>query len=149
MPATNPEAAGHQGTRESCRRLPRRCLVPARQRPKVALAQGTGSPRRGRGGWGHRRVGRLTDRSLVRDQTTGAISATTLEAVRRLLADPDSALDPVPVGIEVAAAYETIPLKALRDPWDRFIMATAKALDAPLVTADSKIAASGLVEVLW
>ena len=82
-------------------------------------------------------------------QTTAAISPATLAAVHALLTDPESALDPVPVTVEVAAAYETIPLQILRDPWDRFIVATANVLNAPLVTADSKIADSGLVEVLW
>lgn len=82
-------------------------------------------------------------------QTTASISPATLAAVHRLLADPESALDPVPVTVEVAAAYERIPLQMLRDPWDRFIVATANVLNAPLVTADSKIAGSGLVHVLW
>lgn len=82
-------------------------------------------------------------------QTTAGISPATLAAVHRLLADPESALDPVPVTVEVAAAYERIPLQMLRDPWDRFIVATANVLNAPLVTADPKIAGSGLVHVLW
>jgi PIN domain nuclease of toxin-antitoxin system len=82
-------------------------------------------------------------------QTTAAITPATLEAVRGLLTDPESALAPVPVTVKVAAAYETIPLQKMRDPWDRFIVATAKVRNAPLVTADSKIAALGLVEVLW
>lgn len=82
-------------------------------------------------------------------QTTAAISPATLAAVHALLADPESALDPVPVTVEVAAAYERIPLQMLRDPWDRFIVATANVLNAPLVTADSRIAESGLIEILW
>lgn len=82
-------------------------------------------------------------------QTTAGISPATLAAVHGMLADPESALDPVPVTVEVAAAYERIPLQMLRDPWDRFIVATANVLNAPLVTADSKIADSGLVQVLW
>lgn len=44
-------------------------------------------------------------------QTTAAISPATLAAIHGLLADPESALDPVPVTVEVAAAYETIPLQ--------------------------------------
>lgn len=82
-------------------------------------------------------------------QTTGAVSPATLHAVGDLLADPTSALDLVPIGAEVAAAYQAIPLSVLRDPWDRFIMATAQTLGTPLVTADSAITASGLVEVIW
>lgn len=36
-----------------------------------------------------------------------------------------------------------------RDPADRFIVATARAYDAPLVTADETIAASRLVKCVW
>lgn len=35
------------------------------------------------------------------------------------------------------------------DPGDAFIVASARAAGAPLVTADGAIAASGLVEVVW
>jgi len=38
---------------------------------------------------------------------------------------------------------------ALRDPADRMIVATATALDLPLVTPDGKIRKSGLVDVIW
>jgi PIN domain nuclease of toxin-antitoxin system len=37
----------------------------------------------------------------------------------------------------------------LRDPWDRFIVATALAFELPLVTADRHIQKSGLVEAIW
>lgn len=36
-----------------------------------------------------------------------------------------------------------------RDPADRFIVATARALDAPLVTADETIHSSKLVRCVW
>jgi hypothetical protein len=44
----------------------------------------------------------------------------------------------------VEAAYRTIGRDALRDPWDRFIVATALALEAPLVSRDAAIAVLGL-----
>ena len=37
----------------------------------------------------------------------------------------------------------------LRDPWDRFIVATALAFELPLVTADRHIQKSGQVEAIW
>ena len=37
----------------------------------------------------------------------------------------------------------------LRDPFDRFILATALQLKAPLVTADRAIAATGAAEIVW
>ncbi|MEA2494004.1 MAG: hypothetical protein QOJ29_1915, partial [Thermoleophilaceae bacterium] len=37
----------------------------------------------------------------------------------------------------------------LTDPWDRFIVATAKALALPLVTRDAAIRDSNLIETIW
>ena len=82
-------------------------------------------------------------------QTTGAVRPEQLTAIVDLLHDPQSSLDPIPINTNVVAAFGSIPLSALRDPWDRLIMATAIELEAPLVSADARIAATGLVEVLW
>lgn len=54
-----------------------------------------------------------------------------------------------PIDVSIVNFYETIPLDVLRDPWDRFITATAMALDLPLVSRDEAITKSGLVEVIW
>jgi PIN domain nuclease of toxin-antitoxin system len=35
------------------------------------------------------------------------------------------------------------------DPADRLVMATAKALECPLITADRKIHSLGLVSIIW
>jgi PIN domain nuclease of toxin-antitoxin system len=40
-------------------------------------------------------------------------------------------------------------LAALVDPFDRLIAATALRLDVPLITADERITASGLVTITW
>ena len=82
-------------------------------------------------------------------QTTGAVRPDQLAAIIGLLNDPDSSLDPIPISTNVVAAFSSIPLLALRDPWDRLVMATAIDLGVSLVTADARIAATGLVEVLW
>src|SRR4051794_13410135 len=59
-------------------------------------------------------------------QTTQAISpATSWRGLERLLEDPESALDPVPIGLEVARAFKAIPRDRIADPWDRLITATA------------------------
>jgi PIN domain nuclease of toxin-antitoxin system len=42
-----------------------------------------------------------------------------------------------------------IPRDVLADPWDRFIVATAKTLGLSLVTKDSAIRDSGLVPSIW
>jgi PIN domain nuclease of toxin-antitoxin system len=43
----------------------------------------------------------------------------------------------------------TRDLPALVDPFDRMIAATALRLGIPLITADERITASGLVDTLW
>lgn len=47
------------------------------------------------------------------------------------------------------AHFGAVPLEALRDPFDRFILATALQLTAPLVTADRAIATTGAAEIVW
>jgi len=54
-----------------------------------------------------------------------------------------------PIDIDVADAYTAIDRSQMKDPWDRFIVATAKALHLPLVTRDTAIHRSGLIETIW
>ena len=54
-----------------------------------------------------------------------------------------------PVTIEIVDAYVGIDRGALGDPWDRLIVATAQALELPLVTRDGQIRTAGLVETIW
>lgn len=79
-----------------------------------------------------------------RELTTDAI-----RLVHEEVLDPVGDFTVVPIDVSVVNAYQAIPLDVLRDPWDRFITATAIALDLPLVTRDRAIANSGLVEVVW
>jgi len=55
----------------------------------------------------------------------------------------------VRVVLAVADAWRGIPRAVLADPWDRLIVATAIALQVPLVSKDEAIQASGLVTVVW
>ena len=82
-------------------------------------------------------------------QTRLVLSTEQLASIVEVLNDPAQGLDAVPVTLSVAAAFQEIPLQTLRDPWDRLITATAKALDVPLVTRDDKIRTSGLIETIW
>ena len=66
-----------------------------------------------------------------------------------LLHDPSSPLEAVPVALEVVAGFQRIPRDVLGDPWDRFIGATAMALELPLVTRDRKITELDLIETIW
>jgi PIN domain nuclease of toxin-antitoxin system len=49
----------------------------------------------------------------------------------------------------VADAFTSIDRAAIADPWDRLIVATALALEIPLVTRDQAIQRSGVVETIW
>ena len=80
-------------------------------------------------------------------QTTEAIGRDELATVRRtLLASPH--VDLHPVDVPVADAYAGIDRALLRDPWDRLIVATALALELPLVTKDAAIQRTCLIQTV-
>jgi PIN domain nuclease of toxin-antitoxin system len=51
--------------------------------------------------------------------------------------------------LDLAQAREFALLRGVRDPFDRMILAAAKSAACPLISADERVAASGLVDVLW
>ena len=53
------------------------------------------------------------------------------------------------VTIEIAAVAGHLPPTFPADPFDRLIAATAVVLKMPLVTADTRIQKSGVVETIW
>ena len=81
-------------------------------------------------------------------QTTKAVTEADLAELReKMSASPDLSLHPIDE--DVADATTAIPRDVIADPWDRFIVATAKVLDVPLVTRDQAIRDSGLVPTIW
>jgi PIN domain nuclease of toxin-antitoxin system len=63
-------------------------------------------------------------------------------------------------GMESAPGFHFLPLDepqleefaglaAIRDPFDRLVVSAARSLRAALVTRDSALAESGLVELIW
>lgn len=81
-------------------------------------------------------------------QTTQAISTADLALVRSAL-EASARVDLQVIDAAVADAYAAIPRSVLRDPWDRFIVATARALEVPLVTRDAAIHQAQLVQTIW
>lgn len=81
-------------------------------------------------------------------QTTRKLEHTHLNALRAvLLSSPAFALHPI--DLSVADTTTSIPRDVLTDPWDRFIVGTARALALPLVTKDDAIRQSDLVTTIW
>lgn len=92
-------------------------------------------------------VASLTDLWYV-TQTTKAVTEADLTELRKTMsASPKLSLHPIDE--EIAEATTEIPLDVLRDPWDRFIVATAKVLAVPLATRDRAIRNSELVPTIW
>lgn len=81
-------------------------------------------------------------------QTTQGVTADDLATLRStMVASPK--VDLHPIDVAVADAAVSIPRDALGDLWDRFILATALALELPLVTRDGRIQKAELVETVW
>jgi len=81
-------------------------------------------------------------------QTTESIAADDVVRLQARL-DASANVDLYAIDVAVADAFTLIPRTVLTDPWDRFIVATAKALALPLVTRDGAIRESNLVETVW
>lgn len=62
---------------------------------------------------------------------------------------PGADIRVVPLDLPVAREAASFGPAAIQELPDRIIAATARALQAPLLSADPEIAASNLVEVIW
>ena len=81
-------------------------------------------------------------------QTTKGISDAELRNLREQInSSPELSLHPIDE--DIVDATTAIPRDLLADPWDRFIVATAKVLGIALVTRDAAIRDSGLVPTIW
>jgi PIN domain nuclease of toxin-antitoxin system len=81
-------------------------------------------------------------------QTTRQVTHDQLVQLRQTLTT-STAVDLHSVDEAVADAFTAIGRAAIADPWDRLIVATALALDVPLVTRDQAIQKSAVVETIW
>jgi PIN domain nuclease of toxin-antitoxin system len=82
-------------------------------------------------------------------QTTAAFTTEDLDAVRDVVSDDSTTVDLAPIDLEVFEQWHRLDRAVLADPWDRFIVATAIAEGAALVSRDQAISRSGYVETIW
>ena len=61
------------------------------------------------------------------------------EHIRDTVLDPSTNLVVHPISVATMMHFDIVPLNDLRDPFDRFILATAVQLGIPLVTTDRAI----------
>jgi PIN domain nuclease of toxin-antitoxin system len=78
-----------------------------------------------------------------------AIAPGVHEQIQATVLDPATNLVLHPISAATMTHFGTVPLADLRDPFDRFILATAIQLRVPLITADHAITAAGAVDVIW
>ena len=81
--------------------------------------------------------------ALLRERGRSAIGVPELEATLARNAE----LQVLP--LDLAQAREFVMLLSVRDPFDRMIVAAARVVGGPLLSADADLAASGLVQVVW
>lgn len=81
-------------------------------------------------------------------QTTAKVTDSDLTELRNKITS-SSGWSLQTIDLDVIDATTSIPRDLLGDPWDRFIVATARALDVALVTKDGPIRDSELVQTIW
>lgn len=71
------------------------------------------------------------------------------EHIRDTVLDPSTNLVVHPISVATMMHFDIVPLNDLRDPFDRFILATAVQLGIPLVTTDRAISNTKTAEIIW
>lgn len=83
---------------------------------------------------------------------SGRLDASAATQIWSVTTYPDVNVRAVSVTPSIADRFGEPALAALRDPWDRLIVATAIDLDVPLITRDgaiTQVGTTGVVEVVW
>jgi PIN domain nuclease of toxin-antitoxin system len=78
-----------------------------------------------------------------------ALAPGSFDSLRRTVLDAAHNFEIAPISAGTMEHFDRAPLRALRDPFDRFIAATAAHLRLPLVTRDQAITAAGIADTLW
>ncbi len=85
----------------------------------------------------------LVELTLLREAGRRVIGL--LEVEVALAANPNLQI----LTLDLPQSKEFALLQSLEDPFDRLVVAAARATNFPLLTADERITASGLVQVIW
>lgn len=92
----------------------------------------------------------LGDLWYASQKTSSApIAPGVFEHIQDTVLDPATNLVLQPISVATMRYFDVVPLNDLRDPFDRFILATAIQLGVPLVTTDRAISNTKTVEIIW
>ena len=95
-------------------------------------------------------VATLGDLWYANQKTSSApVAPGIFEHIRDTVLDPSTNLVMHPVSVATMMHFGSVPLNDLRDPFDRFILATAVQLRIPLATADRAIAKTEMADIIW
>ena len=83
------------------------------------------------------------------EKRTKAVSLAQADAIRRVLDDPESPFEVLPVDGAVARRVESVPRALNADPGDRIIVATAEVLGLDLVSSDRLVSSMTGRSVIW
>jgi PIN domain nuclease of toxin-antitoxin system len=86
--------------------------------------------------------------ATTRKRGPRAVPRAAYELARGVLLDPHNTIRVEPFDHRMWPHFEIASLE-LPDPFDSAIVATARSLDARLVTSDAAIARAGLVDTVW
>ncbi len=86
--------------------------------------------------------------AATRKRGDRAIPHSGYELLRSALVDPTTAPDVAPLDARIWQHFEALP-RSIADPMDGLIVATALALDLPLVTRDGGVTEAKVVDVIW
>ena len=83
------------------------------------------------------------------EKTTNPLTEEDFEAIVRVLADPESPFEVIPIDAAIAERVRSVPRQPSADPGDRLVVAAAEVLGASLITADRQVPAMTATPVIW
>ncbi len=78
----------------------------------------------------------------------GSLAPGAFESLRQTVTDRETNFEIAAITAETMSYFGEVPLAELADPFDRFILARAAALQLPLVTVDHAMAQTDVVPII-